>query len=51
MAPSFPRSRPGLLAMASVVIVALLAALLATSPVAAQTPPSVSVAAIEQRMA
>ena len=51
MAPSFPRSRPGLLTMASVVIVALLTTLLATSPVAAQTAPSPSVAAIEQRMA
>lgn len=51
MAPPFPRSRPGLLTMASVVIVALLATLLATSPVAAQSAPSPSVAAIEQRMA
>jgi hypothetical protein len=46
MAPPFPRSRPGLLTMASVVIVALLATLLATSPVAAQSAPSPSVAAI-----
>src|SRR5215218_3814170 len=51
MASSFPRSRPGLLTMTSVVIVALLATLLATSPVAAQAAPSVSVAAIERRMA
>jgi Cysteine-rich secretory protein family len=51
MASSSPRSGPGLLTMTSVVIVALLATLLATSPVAAQAAPSPSVAAIEQRMA
>jgi uncharacterized protein YkwD len=51
MAPSIPRSRLGPRTMAAVVSVALLATLLATSPVAAQSAPSASVAAIEQRMA
>jgi uncharacterized protein YkwD len=51
MAPSIPRSRLGPLTVAAVVTVALLATLLATSPVAAQSAPSPSVGAIEQRMA
>jgi uncharacterized protein YkwD len=51
MAPSIPRSGRGHLTMAAVATVALAAALLATSPVAAQAAPSPSVAAIERRMA
>jgi uncharacterized protein YkwD len=51
MAPPIPRSRPGLLTMTAVSTVALLTTLLAASPAAAQSAPSPSVAAIEQRMA
>jgi uncharacterized protein YkwD len=51
MAPSTPRSRLGSLTVAAAVSAALLAALLTTSPAAAQNAPSPSVAAIEQRMA
>ena len=52
MAPSIPRSGRGHLTMAAVATIALAAALLATSPVAAQqSAPSSSVAAIERRMA
>ena len=51
MAPSTPRSRPGPLTVAAAVTVALLATLLAASPAPAQSGPSPSVAAIEQRMA
>jgi uncharacterized protein YkwD len=51
MAPSIPRSRLGPRTMAAVATVALAATLLATSAVAAQSAPSPSVAAIEQRMA
>jgi uncharacterized protein YkwD len=51
MAPSIPRSRLGHLTMAAVATIALAAALLATSPVAAQSASSSSVAAIERRMA
>jgi uncharacterized protein YkwD len=50
MAPSIPRSRLGPLTVVAVVTVTLLATLLATS-VAAQSAPSPTVAAIEQRMA
>jgi uncharacterized protein YkwD len=50
MAPSIPRSRLGPLTAVAVVTVTLLATLLATS-VAAQSAPSPTVAAIEQRMA
>jgi uncharacterized protein YkwD len=50
MAPSIPRSRLGPLTAIAVVTVTLLATLLATS-VAAQSAPSPTVAAIEQRMA
>jgi uncharacterized protein YkwD len=50
MAPSISRSRLGPLTAVAVVIVTLLATLLATS-VAAQSAPSPTVAAIEQRMA
>jgi uncharacterized protein YkwD len=51
MAPSVPRSRLGHLTVAAVATIALAAALLATSPVAAQSASSSSVAAIERRMA
>ena len=51
MAPSIPRSGRGHLTMAAVATIALAAALLAISPVAAQAAPSPSVAAIERRMA
>jgi uncharacterized protein YkwD len=51
MAPSIPRSRLGHLTMAAVATIALAAALLASSPVAAQSASSSSVAAIERRMA
>jgi uncharacterized protein YkwD len=51
MAPSIPRSGLGHLTMAAVATIALAAALLATSPVAVQSAPSSSVAAIERRMA
>jgi uncharacterized protein YkwD len=51
MAPSIPRSRLGPLTMAVAVTVTLLVTLLATASVAAQSAPSPSVAAIEQRMA
>jgi uncharacterized protein YkwD len=51
MAPSIPRSGRGHLTMAAVATIALAAALLAISPVAAQSASSSSVAAIEQRMA
>lgn len=52
MAPSIPRSRLGRLTVAAAVTTVTLAAtLLAISPVAAQSAPSPSVAAIEQRMA
>jgi uncharacterized protein YkwD len=52
MAPSIPRSGRGHLTMAAVATIALAAALLATSPVAAQqSAPNSSVAAIERRMA
>jgi uncharacterized protein YkwD len=50
MAPSIPRSGRGHLTMAAVATIALAAALLAISPVAAQAAPSPSVA-IERRMA
>src|SRR5215217_9087933 len=51
MAPSIPRSGRGHLTMAAVAAIALAAALLVTSPVAAQSASSSSVAAIERRMA
>ena len=51
MAPSIPRSRRGHLTMAAVATIAMAAALLVTSPAAAQSAPSSSVAAIERRMA
>jgi uncharacterized protein YkwD len=51
MAPSIPRSRRGHLTMAAFATSALAAALLAISPVAAQSASSSSVAAIERRMA
>jgi uncharacterized protein YkwD len=51
MAPSIPRSGRGHLTMAAVATIALAAALLAISPVAAQAAPSPSVVAIERRMA
>jgi len=51
MALSIPRSRLGPLTVAAAATLALAATLLATSPVAAQSAPSPSVAAIEQRMA
>jgi uncharacterized protein YkwD len=51
MAPSVPRYRLGHLTVAAVATIALAAALLATSPVAAQGTSSSSVAAIERRMA
>ena len=51
MAPSIPRSGRGHLTMAAVATIALAAALLAISPVAAQAAPNSSVAAIERRMA
>jgi uncharacterized protein YkwD len=51
MAPSIPRSGRGHLTMAAVATIALAVALLATSPVAAQSASSSSVAAIERRMA
>ena len=51
MAPSIPRSGRGHLTMAAVATIALAAALLAISPVAAQSASSSSVAAIERRMA
>jgi uncharacterized protein YkwD len=51
MAPSVPRYRLGHLTVAAVATIALAAALLATSPVAAQSASSSSVAAIERRMA
>jgi uncharacterized protein YkwD len=51
MAPSIPRSGRGHVTMAAVATIALAAALLAISPVAAQAAPSPSVVAIERRMA
>ena len=51
MAPSIPRSGRGHLTMAAVATIALAAALLAISPVAAPAAPSPSVVAIERRMA
>src|SRR5829696_8146118 len=51
MAPSIPGSGRGHLTMAAVAAIALAAALLVTSPVAAQSASSSSVAAIERRMA
>lgn len=51
MASSIPRPRLGHLTMAAVATIALAAALLATSPVAAHSASSLSVAAIERRMA
>jgi uncharacterized protein YkwD len=51
VAPSIPRSRPGPLTKAALTAVALVATLLATSTVAAQSAPSPTVAAIERRMA
>jgi uncharacterized protein YkwD len=51
MAPSIPRSGRGHLTMAAVATIALAAALLAISPVAAQAASSSSVVAIERRMA
>jgi uncharacterized protein YkwD len=51
MAPSIPRSGRGHLTMAAVATIALAAALLVISPVAAQAAPSPSVVAIERRMA
>jgi uncharacterized protein YkwD len=51
MAPSIPRSGRGHLTMAAVATIALAAALLAISPVAAPAAPNPSVVAIERRMA
>jgi uncharacterized protein YkwD len=51
MAPLMPRSCRALVTATAVVVMALLAGLLPTAPVAAHSAPSPSVAAIEQRMA